>query len=78
MAKIVEPVRLSLEERMSRPPRGTATAASRRDFPGHAWPDDDCVRAWRAAEDLDASAVTLCHPRPDLEVLTFPDLSDAH
>lgn len=67
MAEIAEPLRAMLEERMSEAPRQTANLASEGKFPDHSWTDDR-VRAWKAAQDLVASAVILYHPRPDLEV----------
>lgn len=65
-----------LEEQMSGTPRRPAKMAIKQKFLDHAWTDDR-VRVLRAAHQLVAHAVTLCHPRPDYEVF-FPNAPDAH
>lgn len=72
MVEIVEPLRALLEEGMQGTPKMTTRVKRNRDLPDNAWTDDR-VLALKAAQDLVAHAVTLNHPRPDFEVLIFPD-----
>lgn len=77
MAEIVDPLRAMLEERMHGSPRRTAKVTRNQIFPESACTDDR-VQAWKAVQDLVAHAVTLHHPRSDLEVFIFPDASNTH
>ena len=77
MAETVAPLRVFLEELMVGAARRTKRVAKNRVIPPASWTEDR-LRAWEAAKDLVAHAVTLFHPRPECQVLMFPDASENH
>ena len=62
MAKVVEPLRVFLEQLMAGALRRTKRVARNRVTQEDAWTVER-VRAWRDAQDLVAQALPLYHPR---------------
>ncbi|CAN0012806.1 unnamed protein product [Sphacelaria rigidula] len=77
MAKTVAPLRFFLEELMAGAARRTKRVAKKRAISPASWTEGR-FQAWAAAKDLVAHATTLFHPRPDRQVLMFPDASECH
>ena len=77
MAEVVQPLRVFLEQLMAGASRRTKRVVRNRVIQEDAW-TAECVRAWRAAQDLVVQAVPLYHSRPGCVVLMLPDASDFH
>lgn len=77
MAEIVELRRALSEEYMNGAPRRTAKITRNPDIPESACPDDR-VLTWKIGKDLFTHALSMYHPRPNLEALMVPDASHAH
>ena len=75
LAKVVESLRVLLEEHIGGIQRRTKRVASSRAIAEEAWRREQ-VAAWGNAQDLMANAVTLSHPKGGYEVLMVPDASD--
>ena len=75
MADVVAPLRLFFEELMAGAARRTKCVAKNRAIPLAEWTEGR-LKAWADAQDRVVHVVTLYHPRPGCQVLTFPDASE--